>query len=143
MPSRLFLLLCRAPELPRPAWAPWPKPESRKVPVSVELKRRSMEDSGYPLSFDDLQYFRVGSEMALGLLLTRVIPMKCLVPRTRASTVPMLCYASLICRHFLSRFARGTKARKFNVLQHWTTRQTEGRPHRGHVQMTYAIFFLF
>ena len=107
------------------------------MPVSVELKRRSMEDSGYPLSFDDLQYFRVGSEMALGLLLTRVIPMKCLVPRTRASTVPMLCYASLICRHFLSRFARGTKARKFNVLQHWTTRQME-----GHIGAMYKLRML-
>ena len=131
MPSRLFLLLCRAPELPRPPWAPWPKPESRKVPVSVELKRRSMEDSGHPLSFDDLQYFRVGSEMALGLLLTRVIPMKGLVPRTRALTLTNLCYASaLIVSIFfpvlVPHYARGTKARKFNVLQHWTTRQTEG-----------------
>ena len=74
--SGLFLRLCPVRHGPHGP----PKPQSRKVPVSVEYGRNSMEDSGHTLSFDDLQYFRVGSEMALGLLLT---PMKSLVPRTR------------------------------------------------------------
>ena len=95
------------------AMGPWPKPQSRKVPVSVECGRNSNEDSGHPVSFDDLQYFRTGSKMALGLLLT---PMKSLVPRTGTQ-----------CKHFLSRFSallcagyKGTQIERPSTLQHWT-----------------------
>ena len=81
--------------------------------VAVPVLYASNEDSGRPVSFDDLQYFRAGSKMALGLLLT---PMKSLVPRTRTQ-----------CKHFLSRFSallcagyKGTQIERPSTLQHWT-----------------------